>query len=955
MKNLIDSYLSNDRNGLLHHILNENRPEWSQRLYQLLTENEDLLTGDPEFLLANLYAAGLDKYPELEGLVRELRAEQTGGMLRADWPFHHIEEPLKKWRGHDDFVGGLVFLADGRLTSSSEDGWIRVWKPGNEEVDSEVRGHEGMPVNDLAYDCTRNLLVSCGDDFKIRLWNVDGGLQEVAVLEGHTDYVSRVAVHGDRLVSVSKDETVGFWNLEEKRLINRLEGHRGWVLAAAISPNGKQALTCAQNDSVIMWDLVNARMLRQVNEGVNVLKLPGMEHLYIKQKGEQAGDYLSAYSTAVWPSEDAVITADETIVVWKPDTWEEHYRLPAGPSSVRRMLLTGQTLIIIDRCIKGMNAGTGEELFEVMGHDGEEIRSAALAPDGNTLATADDKGMIHLRNLEQLLSRDYARGHSGMVLTIVPCGDEEAVTGSFDKTAIIWDLNKGQAVRRLTGHSDNKVNVFCPRPEAGEVITTSEGEVRVWNQGDASLLWKMKCDNELYGPDGLVATNEGYITSCLSYEPMLWEREENRVSPLNSPFSFHGDLLLSRDGRRLLASTFPDHFLSDKKEHFWRPIHSPLILMDLDRKKIIRKFWLQPWFTRLQVHEKIGTTKERQYPGTCAFSPGERLVAAGFTNGFVLAWDIASRKRLLKVRPFKGLTHNFLCWVDENTIAAVAQKSTELVLIDVRTGEISSRRRIASHPIIELTVSHDSRYWAWTNAEHQIGVYDLTEDCLVSVIGMPTKPQSICWHGHRLLVGGANGLLYSYSVIHGEVEPVQCLIENGADMNAPDEKGFTPLIAAAQRGHIDIAKYLLAKGADPNAADRNGMTPLIFAANRGHREIVQYLLESGAGIENPDNEGTTPLAFAVFSRQFGIVKLLVEHGAMVNAPDQLGITPLMNAAQWGHLDIARYLIEKGANPNAMDDEGRTALDYAEENGWGEVAKYLKSRAKSKANAARLSH
>ena len=60
------------------------------------------------------------------------------------------------------------------------------------------------------------------------------------------------------------------------------------------------------------------------------------------------------------------------------------------------------------------------------------------------------------------------------------------------------------------------------------------------------------------------------------------------------------------------------------------------------------------------------------------------------------------------------------------------------------------------------------------------------------------------------------------------------LLAAGANKDAARNDGFTPMMIAAQKGHVEVLKMLLADGDNKDAANKNGSTPMIMAAANGH-------------------------------------------------------------------------------------------------------------------------
>ena len=96
-----------------------------------------------------------------------------------------------------------------------------------------------------------------------------------------------------------------------------------------------------------------------------------------------------------------------------------------------------------------------------------------------------------------------------------------------------------------------------------------------------------------------------------------------------------------------------------------------------------------------------------------------------------------------------------------------------------------------------------------------------------------------------------------------ELQKVQDAIRSGAEIEARDDGGYTPLILAALYGLDDIVEFLIASGANVNAATKWGATALSEAAKGGEHRVVELLLANGADVNHAEYDGYTPLMRAV--------------------------------------------------------------------------------------------
>ena len=108
------------------------------------------------------------------------------------------------------------------------------------------------------------------------------------------------------------------------------------------------------------------------------------------------------------------------------------------------------------------------------------------------------------------------------------------------------------------------------------------------------------------------------------------------------------------------------------------------------------------------------------------------------------------------------------------------------------------------------------------------------------------------------------------------------LIANGAEVNAKDEDGVTPLHRTTEINATETAALLLKNGADVNAKNNAGSTPLHFAALENATETAALLLKNGAEVNAKSSNGWTPLDVAIYKRHSEMQSFLKRHGGRCN-------------------------------------------------------------------------
>jgi uncharacterized sulfatase len=194
-----------------------------------------------------------------------------------------------------------------------------------------------------------------------------------------------------------------------------------------------------------------------------------------------------------------------------------------------------------------------------------------------------------------------------------------------------------------------------------------------------------------------------------------------------------------------------------------------------------------------------------------------------------------------------------------------------------------------------------------------------------------------------------------YAVWNEDVNTVRLLVDHGAKFDVKDQDGSTAFREAASQGARGLLEVFVAKGADVstlplaacmgdlgrvkalveqgadiNAKDELGWTPLYWAASTGQTEVAEFLVAQGADVQAKTKDENTPLHQAASAGEGRLAELLISKGAGVNVKDKRGNPPLHRAAVAGHKAMVELLIAGGADANIRNNQGWTALNLVEQ-------------------------
>jgi len=197
----------------------------------------------------------------------------------------------------------------------------------------------------------------------------------IRILEGHIGWVVAVAVtpDGKHAISGAWDNTMKVWDIESGEEIQTLEGHTDSIAAVAVMPDGKHVISGSDDSTLKVWD---------IESGEEIQTLEGHTD--------------SVAAVAVMPDGKHVISGawDNTLKVWDIESGEEIQTLEGHTDSVAAVAISGAW----DNTLKVWDIESGQTIasFSVNGY----LSACAISPDNRTIVAGDTSGRVHFLRLQ---------------------------------------------------------------------------------------------------------------------------------------------------------------------------------------------------------------------------------------------------------------------------------------------------------------------------------------------------------------------------------------------------------------------------------------------------------------------------------------------------------------------------------------------------------------------------
>ena len=478
---------------------------------------------------------------------------------------------------HTSVVWSATFSSDSkRVITGSWDGTAKIWDSDKGSLLFTLR-HEGY-IDQVSYSADNKIIVTAGEGIKV--WDTESG----SVILGLNGKIAQLSPDGEKVVTANSLGDVEIWNIKEKKLAARLNGHSSWVNSIVYSPDGTKILTASADHTAKVWNAKTGALIfscvgheKEVNsaffnnDGERIITASddytarvwsGVNGALISQLIGHNGEVNSAIFK---PIGNEIITAssDGTVRIWEgeKETFIEVVAKYASPITTTNFSSDGEKIIIY-----GLDVAKIWDLKEsknIINLEGRSNLAFAtnFSSNGDRIIATSGK-VIRIWNPQNANLIDVLAGHKDWIASVDLSARGHKLLTASDSISKIWNIN-GQLTGSLKGHS-NRVNYAIFSPDEQKIVTASrDSTARIWNSQNYKQLASLTGHSDdvvtaTFSPDG-----RQIITASSDKTAKIWDSESGILVRSLQHASFVNSANFSPNGEKILTAC------SDSTSKIW--------------------------------------------------------------------------------------------------------------------------------------------------------------------------------------------------------------------------------------------------------------------------------------------------------------------------------------------------------------------------------------------------